>query len=96
MVPKGKVITENNNTENQSIYCLEEGKYVTGYYATLVYVMSGLAKVVYVLETFQKKKYEILSKNCELASVPLFEIETPKDEFRDIEVFAIVDVIKRK
>ena len=96
MAPKGKVITENANTENPSTYYLEEGKYVTGYYATLVYVMSGLAKVVYVSETFQKKKYEILSKNCELASVPLFEIETPKDELRDIEVFAIVDTSQRE
>ena len=92
MTSKGKVITEKNKAKNLSTYYLEEGKYVTGYYATLVYVMSGLAKVVYVVETFQKKKYEILSKNCEMSSIPLFELESPKEEFKDIEVFAMVDM----
>jgi len=91
MVPKGKVITENNNAENQSTYYLEEGKFVTGYYSTLVYVMSGLAKVVYVLETFQKNKYEILLENCKIASIPLFQLQSPNKEFKEIEVFAVVD-----
>jgi ribosomal protein L30E len=91
MKPEGKVITENNRSRNQSTYYLEEGNYVTGYYATLVYVMSGLVKAVYVLETFQKNKYEILSKNCELASVPLFEVHSLNEEFKDVEVFAVVD-----
>ncbi|MFX0123851.1 MAG: hypothetical protein ACFFAE_09455 [Candidatus Hodarchaeota archaeon] len=87
----GKIITENNRTQSRSTYYLEEGNYVTGYYATLVYVMSGLVRVVYVLETFQKKKYEILSKNCELASVPIFEVQSPIKGFKDVEVFAVVD-----
>ncbi|UCG00948.1 MAG: hypothetical protein JSW11_15190 [Candidatus Heimdallarchaeota archaeon] len=90
MTPEGKVIIENNRSLDQSTYYLEEGSYVTGYYATLVYVMSGLVKAVYVLETFQKKEYEILSKNCELASVPLFEVNSPNKDFKDVEVFAVV------
>ena len=91
MKPEGKVITEINRLQDRSTYYLEEGNYVTGYYATLVYVMSGLVKVVYVLETFQKKKYEILLKNCELASIPIFKVQSPIEEFKDVEVFAVVD-----
>ncbi|MFX1505636.1 MAG: hypothetical protein ACFFDC_05930 [Promethearchaeota archaeon] len=91
MAPKGKVITENSKTQSHKTFYLEEGNYVTGYYATLVYVMKGLVKAVYVLDTFHKKKLEILSENCKLESVPIFEVQSPNKELKDVEVFAVID-----
>jgi ribosomal protein L30E len=91
MTPKGKVITENCKAQSSKTYYLEEGNYVTGYYATLVYVMNGLVKAVYVLDTFHKKKLEILTKNCKLESVPIFEVQSPNEELKDVEVFAVID-----
>ena len=91
MTPKGKIITENCETQRHKTFYLEEGNYVTGYYATLVYVMKGLVKAVYVLETFHKKKLEILSKTCKLESVPIFVVQSSDEELKDVEVFAVID-----
>ena len=91
MKSKGKVITEKYKTQSHKTYYLEEGNYVTGYYATLVYVMKGLVRAVYVLDTFHKKKLEILTKNCELESIPIFEVHSPNKELKDVEVFAVVN-----
>ncbi len=74
-----------------SMYYLEEGDYITGYNATLVYVMSGLVKAVYVLGAVQKKRLEILLNNCQLASVPLFQLPSPMKDFENVKVLAVVD-----
>lgn len=86
-----KAITDKNSQPKRSTYVLEEGSYITGYNATLVYVMSGLVKAVYVLGAFQKKKLKILSTNCQLASVPFFQLPSPIEEFEDVKVLAVVD-----
>ena len=91
MTPPTKALTNKNRIPNRSTYVLEKRNYITGYNATLVYVMSGLVKAVYVLGAFQKKKFEILSTNCQLASVPLFQLPSPIEEFEDIKVLAVVD-----
>ncbi|MFX0183137.1 MAG: hypothetical protein ACFE95_08665 [Candidatus Hodarchaeota archaeon] len=85
-----KRIAEKNKTNKLSTYYLEEGNYVTGYNATLLYVMSGLVKAVYVLGTYPKKKFEILSNNCQLASIPLFQLTSPIKEFEEVKVLAVV------
>ncbi|MFX1284182.1 MAG: hypothetical protein ACFFB5_11030 [Promethearchaeota archaeon] len=90
MIFHAKAISGKNTKVDSSMYILEEGDYITGYNATLVYVMSGLVKAVYVLGTFQKKKLEILSTNCQLASVPFFQLPSPIEDFENIKVLAVV------
>ncbi|MFX0051586.1 MAG: hypothetical protein ACFFAJ_04105 [Candidatus Hodarchaeota archaeon] len=85
-----QTIIDKNKQNKQGTYYLEEGNYVTGYNATLIYVMSGLVKAVYVLGTYPKKKFEILSNNCQIASVPLFQLTSPIEEFEDVKVLAVV------
>lgn len=85
-----KTITGENKRNKQSTYYLEEGNYVTGYNAALIYVMSGLVKAVYVLGTYPKKKFEILSNNCQIASIPLFQLTSPIEEFEDVKILAVV------
>lgn len=91
MKPPIKAITGKNRILNRNAYVLEKGNYITGYNATLVYVMSGLVKAVYIMGAFQKKKFEILSTNCQLAAVPLFQLPSPIEEFENIKVLAVVD-----
>ncbi|MFX0172865.1 MAG: hypothetical protein ACFE9L_13190 [Candidatus Hodarchaeota archaeon] len=85
-----QITIDKDKQNKQSAYYLEEGNYVTGYNATLIYVMSGLVKAVYVLGKYPKKKFEILSNNCQIASVPLFQLNSPLEEFEDVKVLAIV------
>ena len=79
-------------------YHLNEYQYISGYHAVLVAVMSGIAKVVFILKRLRKTEFEILSLNCQLASIPIFEFTSSSEEFRlpnnvlaDIDVLAIKD-----
>jgi hypothetical protein len=42
------------------------------------------------LGTYPKKRFEILSNNCQIASVPLFQLTSPIEEFEDVKVLAVV------
>lgn len=94
MTPSIKANIDECNSQNEHTYYLEEGNYVTGYYATLVHVLSGLVKAVYVLGEFKKKEFEILSKNCEMESIPLFHVTSRSNDFKDVRVLAVVEKSK--
>ena len=78
--------------EKRITYLLEEDfNYVTGYTASLIYIMNGLAKVVYIIGNITKKEREIIESNCELTSIPIVNITSTSDELEDIDVLTIVD-----
>lgn len=96
MISNIDTTTSEKKQKSRKTYYLEEGNYITGYNATLVYLMSGLVKAVYILGACAKKKIDLLSNTCQLASVPLFQLTSPIKEFEDVEVLAVVDNSMKK
>ena len=71
-------MTEKSTTDikldKSILWAIKAGNYVSGYTASLVYVMNGLARVVLVTDKLPMKNKKILSTNCKLSSVPFLKI----------------------
>ncbi len=84
-------------SREEIIRILTENKMNFGYTASLISIMNGSAKVLLILEPISKRKKEILSKNCNIASIPFFEFSTTNEDIllkelfpSDIKVLSIV------
>lgn len=67
-------------SREEIIRILTENKMNFGYTASILSIMNGSAKALLILEPISKKKKAILSKNCNIASVPFFEFSTTKED----------------
>jgi ribosomal protein L30E len=69
---------------------------VFGFTASLVSIMNGEARAVFVLDSLPKKNLEILSRNCQNDSIPVFDFSSSPNDIEKrlrvsgAEVVAIV------
>jgi len=53
---------------------------VFGFSASLISIMNGEARAVFVLDSLSKRNYEILSKNCQNDKIPVFDFSSSPNE----------------
>ncbi|MHA2224046.1 MAG: hypothetical protein ACXAC8_02505 [Candidatus Hodarchaeales archaeon] len=88
--PNTEIIAHKEQYQND-LFDLNEKNYVFGYTASLLYIMNGFAKAVFVLGSLTKRKYEILMNSCHQASIPLIKLRPPDDEYVEGKIFTAVD-----
>jgi ribosomal protein L30E len=61
-----------------------------GYSAALIYIMNGLAKAVYIIGKISSTKQEILSSNCQISSVPIFNVSASNIGYKKGSILTVV------
>jgi ribosomal protein L30E len=83
-------IRRNKSSKNHDILFLEDGKVVSGYNAALIYIMNGLARAVYVVGKIPSLKQEILSSNCIISSIPIFNVNSSNNEYNKGSILTVI------
>ncbi|MFX0126464.1 MAG: hypothetical protein ACFFAE_22800 [Candidatus Hodarchaeota archaeon] len=85
-----KIINSVDISRDRDVPFLDEGKVIVGYSAALIYIMNGLAKAVYIVGKISSIKQEILSSNCQISSVPIFNVNTSNIGYKKGSILTVV------